>query len=102
MKTLTTADALDKLARQIKSLDASADVYFLPSDPYHGASDDNDVHVAVIVDIDDAGLDALSEPLASPVEAVNVELEYAPFVVVHPTNQNAILARRTHEDGVRL
>lgn len=32
MKTLTTSDALDKLARQIKSLDARADVYFLPSD----------------------------------------------------------------------
>lgn len=102
MKTLTTSDALDKLARQIKSLDARAEVYVLPSDPYYGASADNDVHVAVIADTDDAGLDALSEPLASLVEAINVELEYDPFVVAHPTNQNATLARRAREDGVRL
>jgi hypothetical protein len=102
METLTTSDALDKLARQIKSLDARAEVYVLPSDPYYGASADNDVHVAVIADTDDAGMDALSEPLASLVEAINVELEYDPFVVAHPTNQNATLARRAREDGVRL
>lgn len=56
----------------------------------------------MIVDIDDAGMDALSEPLASLVEAINVELEYDPFVVAHPTNRNAMLARRAREDGVRL
>ncbi|NBB74755.1 MAG: hypothetical protein GVY35_13890 [Bacteroidetes bacterium] len=102
MKAVTTPDALEKLARQIKTLDEQADVYFLPFDPHDGPSRDNDIHIAVLADVDDARMSTLSEGIAELLEAINLELGFDPFVVAHPTNRNGMLARTARDEGVRL
>ena len=101
MKTAPKADALEKFARSLKQLDDRIQVYLLPSDP-EGASQDNDLHVAVLADVDDDQLGALNGPIADIVQDINVELDYDPFVVAHPTNRDDALARSARQSGVRL
>jgi hypothetical protein len=36
------------------------------------------------------------------VRDINLELDYDPFVVAHPTNRNDALARAARQSGVRL
>jgi|GEM_PF-4389036 len=101
MKTAPKADALEKLARLLKQLDDRIEVYVLPSDP-EGPSQDNDLHVAVLADVDDGRLGDLNYAIANAVQDINLELEYDPFVIAHPTNRNDALARSARQSGVRL
>lgn len=101
MKTAPKADALEKLARSLKQLDDRIQVYLLPSDP-EGPSQDNDLHVAVLADVDDNRLVELDDAIADVVQDINGELDYDPFVVVHPTNRDDMLARSARQSGVRL
>lgn len=101
MKTLKTPDALDTLARRVKRLEQDVEVYVLPFDP-EGPSRDNDLHLAVLANVDDRRMDVLVEKLAQIVQDVNVELDFDPFVVAHPTSTESTLARSAREEGVRL
>lgn len=104
MKTAPKADALEKLARLLKQLDDRIEVYVLPSDP-EGPSQDNDLHAAVLADVDDGRLGDLNGAIADIVRDINLELDYdpfVPFVVAHPTNRNDALARAARQSGVRL
>lgn len=101
MKALTKSEALERLARKITRIDERTEVYVLPSGP-HGPSGDNDLHVAVLADVDDQRMVELSEAVAEVVQEVNVEMGFEPFVVAHPTNRNAMVARMARTEGVRL
>lgn len=101
MKTAPKADALEKLARLLKQLDDRIEVYVLPSDP-EGPSQDNDLHVAVLADVDDGRLGDLNYAITNAVQDINLGLEYDPFVIAHPTNRNDALARSARQSGVRL
>ncbi len=76
-------------------------MYVLPSDP-EGPSQDNDLHAAVLADVDDGRLGDLNGAIADIVRDINLELDYDPFVVAHPTNRNDALARAARQSGVRL
>jgi hypothetical protein len=101
MKTAPASDALEKLARRVKRLDEQVELYVLPGDP-EGPSPENDLHVAVLANVDDRRMSALSDTLAEIVQAVNVDLGFDPFVVAHPTNRDSTLARTARSDGVQL
>jgi hypothetical protein len=77
------------------------EVYVLPCDP-EGPSPDNDLHVAVLADVDDRRMSELIEALAEIVQSVNVNLGFDPFVVAHPTNRESSLAKSARSDGVRI
>ena len=85
----------------MKQLDERIEVYVLPSDP-EGPSQDNDLHAAVLADVDDGRLGDLNGAIADIVRDINLELDYDPFVVAHPTNRNDALARAARQSGVRL
>lgn len=85
----------------MKQLDDRIEVYVLPSDP-EGPSQDNDLHAAVLADVDDGRLGDLNGAIADIVRDINLELDYDPFVVAHPTNRNDALARAARQSGVRL
>lgn len=101
MKTLKTPDALDSLARRVKQLDDSVEVFVLPFDP-EGPSSDNDLHIAILADVDDSRMNELVERIAEIVESVNVELDFDPYVVAHPSNTESMLSRSARTDGIRL
>jgi len=101
MKTAPKADALEKLARSLKQLDNRIQVYVLPSDP-EGPSQDNDLHVAVLADVDDERLLDLNDAIANAVQDINLELDYDPFVVAHPTNQDGGIAQSARQSGMRI
>jgi hypothetical protein len=101
MKTASKADALEELARALKQVDDRIQVYVLPSDP-HGPSQDNDLHVAVLANVEDERLMALNEAIADIVQDINLKLSYDPFVVAHPTNRDDMLAQSARKNGVRL
>jgi hypothetical protein len=101
MKTASKADALEELARALKQVDDRIQVYVLPSDP-EGLSQDDDLHVAVVADVDDNRLSDLNGAIAEVVQDVNLELDYDPFVVAHPTNQEGMLAQSVRHSGTRL
>lgn len=103
METITQSDALDKLARQLKRIDERVEVYVLPFAPHHDSpSTDNDVHIVVLLDVDDRRMESLCTEIAAQVQDINIELDFDPFVVVHPTNRNATLAQTARRQGVRL
>jgi hypothetical protein len=101
MKTLKTPDALDSLARRVKQFDDSVEIFVLPFDP-EGPSSDNDLHIAVLADVDDSRMDEFMGMLAETIESTNVELDFDPFVVAHPSNTDSMLARSARNEGVRL
>lgn len=101
MKTAPEADALEELARTLKQVDDRIQVYLLPSDP-EGPSQDTDLHVAVLANVEDERLMTLNEAIADIVEDVNLKLNYDPFVVAHPTNRDDMLAKSARKNGVRL
>ena len=45
---------------------------------------------------------ALDEAIADIVQAINLKLNYDPFVVAHPTNRDDMLAQSAWKSGVRL
>jgi hypothetical protein len=101
MKTASKADALEELARALKQVDDRIQVYVLPSDP-EGLSQDDDLHVAVVADVDDNRLSDLNGAIAEVVQDVNLELDYDPFVVAHPTNRDGGIARSARQSGMRI
>lgn len=101
MKTAPKADALERLARSLKQLDDRIQVYLLPSDP-EGPSQENDLHVAVLADVDDGRLMDLSDIIADVMQDINLELDYDPFVVVHPTNRDGVTAHAARHSGTCL
>lgn len=101
MKAAPTSDALETLARQIKDLDEHVEVYVLSSAP-RGSNADDALHVAVLAEVDDQRMSALSDALAEIVQSVNLDLDFDPFVIAHPTNRESTLARRARNDGVRI
>jgi hypothetical protein len=101
MKTAPKADALEKLARTLKQLDDRIQVYLLPSDP-EGPSQDDDLHIAVLADVDDERLMNLNDAIADVVQDVNLDLDYDPFVIAHPTNRDGGIAQSARQSGVRL
>jgi hypothetical protein len=101
MKTASKADALEELARAIKQVDDRIQVYVLPSDP-EGLSQDDDLHVAVVADVDDKRLMDLNNAIADVVQEINVDLDYDPFVVAHPTNRDGRIARSARQSGMRI
>jgi len=101
MKTAPKADVLEEFTRSLKQLDDRIQVYLLPSDP-EGSSQDNDLHIAVLADVDDERLEDLNIAVADAVQDVNLELDHDPFVVAHPTNRDDMLARSARQSGVQL
>jgi hypothetical protein len=101
MKTASKADALEELARALKQVDDRIQVYVLPSDP-EGLSQDDDLHVAVLADVDDNRLSDLNSAIAEVVQDVDLELDHDPFVVANPTNQEGMLAQSVRHSGTRL
>jgi len=101
MKTAPKADALEQLARMLKQLDDRIQVYVLSSDP-EGPSQDNDLHVAVLADVNDERLLDLNDAIADVIQDINLELDYDPFVVAHPTNRDGGIAQSARQSGVRL
>jgi hypothetical protein len=101
MKTASKADALEELARALKQVDDRIQVYLLPSDP-QGPSQDNDLHVAVLANVEDKRLMALNESIADIVQDINLKLNYDPFLVAHPTNRDDMLAQSARHSGTRL
>lgn len=101
MKTAPKADALEKLVRTLKQLDDRSQVYVLPSDP-EGPSQDNDLHVAVLADVDDERFMDLNDAIADVVRDINLELDYDPFVVAHPTNRDGGIVQSARRNGTRL
>jgi hypothetical protein len=101
MKTASKADALEELARALKQVDDRIQVYVLPSDP-EGLSQDDDLHVAVVADVDDNRLSDLNGAIAEVVQDVNLELDHDPFVVAHPTNRGGGIARSARQSGMRI
>lgn len=101
MKAAPKADALEKLARTLKQLSDRIQVYLLPSDP-EGPSQDDDLHVAVLADVEDERLLDLNDAIADVVQDVNLDLDYNLFVVAHPTNRDDMLAQSARQSGVRL
>ncbi|MFB6279865.1 MAG: hypothetical protein ABEK75_10195, partial [Salinibacter sp.] len=96
MKTTPEADALERWAHALKQLDDRIQVYLLPSDP-EGPSQDHDLHVAVVADVDDNRLSDLNSAIADLVQDVNLELDHDPFVVAHPTNRDGGIARSARQ-----
>jgi hypothetical protein len=101
MKTASKADALEERARALKQVDDRIQVYLLPSDP-QGPSQDNDLHVAVLANVDDKRLMDLNNAIADVVQDINVDLDYDPFVVAHPTNRDGGIARSARQNGMRI
>lgn len=99
MGTTTRSDVIRSLVYRVREI-LPAEVYLLDAHPYEG-SDDN-VHVAVITDVDNDRLNAAQPALAQVVEDANIELDFDPLIVYHvgqPHNQLAGIARK---EGVQL
>ena len=99
MNTTTRSDAMAAFAHRVKEL-LPAEVYLLDAHPYEG--DDENLHVAIIADVEDDRLNAAQPALAQATEEANIELDFDPLIVYHvgqPHNQLAGIAR---EEGVRL
>jgi len=99
MKTTTRSDAIRALAHQVKEM-LPAEVYLLDAHPYE--ADDENVHVAIVADVDDDRLNEAQPALARAVEDANLELDFDPLIVYHigqPHNQLAEIAR---QEGVQL
>ena len=99
MSTTTRSDAIRALAHRVKDV-LPAEVYLLDAHPYE--ADDENVHVAIVADVDDDRLNEAQPALAQAVEDTNVELNFDPLIDYHvgqPHNQLATIAR---QDGVQL
>jgi len=99
MSTKTPSDAIETFANRVKEV-LPAEVYLLDTHPYEG--EDENLHVAIIADIEDDRINAAQPALAQATEETNIELGFDPLVVYHvgqPHNQLAGIAR---EEGVRL
>ncbi len=93
MDTTTCSDALRAFTQRVQEV-LPAEVYLLDTHPYEG--DDENVHVAIIADVDDDRLNAAQPTLAQAVEDTNIELDFDPVIVYHlgqPHNQLADIAR---------
>lgn len=99
MSTTTRSAAIEAFAHRVKEV-LPAEVYLLDAHPYEG--DDENLHVAIIADVDDDRINVAQPALAEATEEINIELGFDPLVVYHvgqPHNQLAGIAR---EEGVRL
>ena len=99
MSTTTRSDATRSFAHRVRET-LPAEVYLLDAHPYEG--DDDNVHVAIIADVDSDRLNAAQPSLAEAVEDANIELGFDPLIVHHvgqPHNQLAEIARK---EGVQL
>ena len=99
MSTTTRSDALLTLAHRVKEV-LPAEVYLLDAHPYE--ADDENVHVAIVADVDDDRLNDAQPALARAVEDTNLDLDFDPLIVYHigqPHNQLAKIAR---QEGVQL
>lgn len=99
MSTTTRSDAIRALAHRVKDV-LPAEVYLLNAHPYEG--EDQNVHVAIIADVESERLNEAQPALARAVEDTNVDLGFDPLVVYHvgqPHNQLAAIARQA---GVQL
>lgn len=99
MDTTARADALETLGHRIKDV-LPAEVYLLDSHPYEG--DDENLHVAVIADVEDDRINAIQPDLARAIEDANIELGFDPLIVYHVGQPHNRLARIAREEGVRL
>jgi len=99
MSTTTRSDALRAFTHRIQEI-LPAEVYLLDAHPYEG--DDENLHVAIIADVDNDQLNEAQPTLAQAVENTNIALDFDPLLVYHvgqPHNQLAEVARR---EGVQL
>ena len=99
MSTATRSDTIRALARRVKEV-VPADVYLLDTHPYE--TDDDNVHVAIIADVDDDRLYAAQPALAQAVEDANIELDFDPLIVYHVGQPRNRLAAVAQEEGVEL
>ena len=75
MSTTTRSDAIRALAHRVKDV-LPAKVYLLDAHPYE--ADDENVHVAIVADVDDDRLNEAQPALAQAVEDTNLELGFDP------------------------
>jgi hypothetical protein len=99
MSTTTRSDALRAFAHRVRDV-LPAEVYLLDAHPYEG--DDENVHVAIIANVDNDRLNAAQPAVAQAVEETNLKLGFDPLLVYHigqPHNELAGIARK---EGVQL
>ena len=99
MSTTTRSDAVEMFAHRVKEV-LPSDVYLLDTHPYEG--DDNNLHVAIIADVDDERINAAQPALAQVTEETNIELGFDPLIVYHVGQPHNQLAQFAREEGIRL
>ena len=99
MSTATRSDALEAFVRRVEHV-LPATVYLLDTHPYE--SDDGNLHVAVIADVDDDALNTAQPAVAAAIEEANIALGFDPLLVYHIGQPDDQLATIAKNEGIRL
>lgn len=99
MSTATRSNAIRAFANRVKGI-LSAEVYLLDTHPYEG--DDENLHVAIIADVEDDRINSVQPDLARAIEDANIELGFDPLIVYHIGQPHNQLARIAREEGVQI
>jgi hypothetical protein len=99
MSTTTHSDAIRAFAHRVKEV-LPANVYLLNAHPYEG--NDENVHVAIIADVDNDRLNKAQPALSQAVEDTNIELGFDPLIVYHIGQPHNQLAEIAQQEGVQL
>lgn len=99
MSTKTRSDVIEAFAHRVKEV-LPAEVYLLDTHPYEG--EDENLHVAIIADVEDDRLNAAQPALAQVTEETNIELGFDPLIVYHVGQPHNQLAQFAREEGIRL
>ena len=94
MSTATRSDALEMFVQRVQQA-LPATVYLLDTHPYE--SDDGNLHVAVIADVDNDALNTAQPAVAAAIEEANIAL-----LVYHIGQPNDQLATIAEDEGIRL
>lgn len=99
MDTTTRSDALDMFVHRMQQV-LPAEVYLLDAHPYE--SDDENLHVAVIANVDDDTLNAAQPAVAAAIEEANIALGFNPLLVYHIGQPHNQLATTAQSKGIQL
>jgi len=99
MSTKTRSDAIDAFAHRVEEV-LPAEVYLL--DVYPHEEDDENLHVAIIADVDDDRLNAAQSALAQATEETSIEIDFDSLRVYHVGQPHNQLAGIVRKEGFRL
>jgi hypothetical protein len=99
LSTKARSNAIEAFTHRVKEV-LPAEVYLLDTHPYEG--EDENLHVAIIADVEGDRLNAAQPALAQATEEANVDLAFDPLVVYHVGQPHDQLAGGSREEGSRV